>query len=51
MGVESIYEPASTNVRVWLSLGKNNLKSNYLVHHIKKIFDTTTNLNRDPAAT
>ena len=25
MGVESIYEPASTNVRVWLSLGKNIL--------------------------
>ena len=23
--VESIYEPASTNVRVWLSLGKNIL--------------------------
>ena len=25
MGVESIYEPASTNVRVWLSLGKKIL--------------------------
>ena len=25
MGIESIYEPASTNVRVWLSLGKNIL--------------------------
>jgi hypothetical protein len=25
MWVESIYEPASTNVRVWLSLGKDIL--------------------------
>ena len=29
MGVKA---PASTNVRVWLSLGRDILKSNYLVH-------------------